>query len=331
MRGPWSRGAVTGVGSLPGTDNADAIRMVLGEHPLLPYLPELPARGPGADMIGRTAALLVDLAVEIVPSGWRLTARPGRELRRARDLLEADLDALQAAAGDHLGPLKVQLAGPWTLAAGVEVPAGHRVLTDPGAVRDLADSLAEGVRHHLDQLQQRLPHATIVGQLDEPGLPAVLAGAVPTASGYGTVRAVDPIRARDILTPVLAALPAGARIVHCCAEGAPVALLREAGATGLGLDLGQISHATTDSIGEAVDAGAALLLGVVPSQSLTDLAFEPVRDRLLAWWRQLGFSDNLLGEVVVPTPTCGLAGATPHYARQVMGVLAQVGRAIAEL
>ena len=137
MRGPWSRGAATGVGSLPGTDNADAIRMVLGEHPLLPYLPELPARGPGADMIGRTAALLVDLAVEIVPSGWRLTARPGRELRRARDLLEADLDALQTAAGDHVGPLKVQLAGPWTLAAGVEVPAGHRVLTDPGAVRDL--------------------------------------------------------------------------------------------------------------------------------------------------------------------------------------------------
>ena len=70
---------------------------MLGELPDLPHLPELPARGAGADMIGRAGALLVDLPVELVPSGWRLAAHAGRDLRRARDLLARDLDALEAA------------------------------------------------------------------------------------------------------------------------------------------------------------------------------------------------------------------------------------------
>ena len=66
----WPAGAATGVGSLPGTDVTEAAATVVGELPLLPHLPELPARGVGADMIGRTAALLVDLAVEVCrPAG----------------------------------------------------------------------------------------------------------------------------------------------------------------------------------------------------------------------------------------------------------------------
>ena len=73
----------------------EAIRLVFGELPDLPHLPELPARGAGADMIGRGGALLLDLPVEIVPSGWRLTARSGRDGREARDHLARDLDALE--------------------------------------------------------------------------------------------------------------------------------------------------------------------------------------------------------------------------------------------
>jgi hypothetical protein len=220
---PWAPGAATGIGSLPGTDAGEAATTVFGELAGLPHLPELPARGPGAGLLGRSAALLVDLPVEIVPSGWRLTARPGRDLRRARDLLAFDLDALERAADGWTGPLKVQAAGPWTLAAGVELPAGHRILTDAGAVRDLADSLAEGLRQHLDEVQRRVPGATLVLQLDEPSLPAVLAGALPTASGYGTVAAVEPAPAEQRLHDVLAVAAEGARVVHCCASDVPVA------------------------------------------------------------------------------------------------------------
>ena len=116
---PWPAGASTGVGSMPGTDPYDSLRVVLDECPDLPYLPELPARGPGADLVGRGAALLVDLAVDLQPSGWRLVDRPGRDLRRARDLLARDLDTAEELLAGYTGPLKVQATGPWTLAAGL--------------------------------------------------------------------------------------------------------------------------------------------------------------------------------------------------------------------
>ena len=77
MTYPWAPGAVTGIGSMPGTDPTDAAALVFGELPELPHLPELPARGPGADLIGRGAGFLLDLPVELVPSGWRLAAHPG--------------------------------------------------------------------------------------------------------------------------------------------------------------------------------------------------------------------------------------------------------------
>src|SRR3954453_3750782 len=130
---PWLPGAATGLGSLPGTDPAEAVRVVVGELPDLPHLPELPARGLGADIIGRSAALLLDLPVEVMPSGYRVTTRPGHEHRTAVDLIRRDIDALEEAverAGVRPKVVKVQAAGPWTLTAGIELPRGHRVLTD---------------------------------------------------------------------------------------------------------------------------------------------------------------------------------------------------------
>src|SRR5947209_13498372 len=99
---------------MPGTDVPEAARIVVGELPEFPHLPELPGRGVGADLIGRTAALLVDLAVEVVPSGYRVAAHPGHDHRRAVDLLRWDLDALEGVSAPVI---KTQVAGPWTLAA----------------------------------------------------------------------------------------------------------------------------------------------------------------------------------------------------------------------
>ena len=79
-------------------------------------------------------------------------------------------------------------AGPWTLAATLEKTRGDKVLSDHGARRDLTDSLAEGVRLHVAEVSRRIPGAQFVLQLDEPGLPAVLAGDVPTVSGFGRLR-----------------------------------------------------------------------------------------------------------------------------------------------
>ena len=87
----------TGIGSWPGTSARAAAEVVVGELHALPHLVELPARGVGADMIGRAGALLVDIAVDTVPRGYRLVPRPGAVTRRATSLLGEDIDALEEA------------------------------------------------------------------------------------------------------------------------------------------------------------------------------------------------------------------------------------------
>ena len=310
---PW--GPASGVGSLPGTDPVEALRIVLGELPGLPHLPELPERGPGADVIGRSAALLVDLAVDLTPAGWRLVPRPGIDLRRAHEFLARDFDALHAVADAYRGPLKVQAVGPWTLAAALERTRGDRAVVDPGARRDLAQSLAEGVAAHVAAVTGRVPGAEVVVQLDEPSVPAVLEGALPTISGFGKLAAVEAAVVEQELAAVIAAIPHPV-VVHCCATRSPIGLFRAAGADGVSFDAGLVQD--LEALGTAVEAGTHLLVGVVPGTDAPLPAPKATASRISALWNELGFPADRLAEAVTLTPACGLAGATPSYARAAM-------------
>ncbi|GAA0279017.1 methionine synthase [Actinomadura nitritigenes] len=311
---PWQAGTATGVGSYPGDDPAEALRIVLGELPELPHLPELPARGPGADLTGRTAGLLVDMPVRVEPSGWRFSDRPGRDTLRSLDHLARDLDVLEEVAGGHDGPFKIQVCGPWTLASTIELRNGDRALKDPGAVRDLVASLAEGVAAHVADVRRRLPSAQVVVQLDEPGLPAALAGTVPTASGFARLRAVEAPVAEDALRQVIDA--AGAYpVVHCCARNVPYALLRGAGAKAVSVDLSLVPRRDDDAVGETIDAGVGLFLGVVPGTDAALPSLQATAAPVKELWRRLGFPAAQLARQVVITPACGMAGASPRYVR----------------
>ncbi|MEV6372364.1 methionine synthase [Micromonospora musae] len=327
---PWPAGAATGIGSLPGTDIAEAQRIVLGELPDLPHLPELPARGPGAELIGRTAGLLVELPVELYAGRWRIAQRPGRELRRARDLMERDLDQLAEQADEYAGPVKLQAGGPFTLAAALELPIGGRMLRDPGAVRDLTGSLTEGLREHVAAVARRLPRASVLLQLDEPSLPAVLAGRVRTESGLGTYPAAEPEVVAGLLRSLIEAVGVPT-VVHCCAPEVPVELIRSTGAVGLALDLSLVTD--LDPLGEAIDAGLGLLAGAAPTRSPSTgraPTSAEVADRVRTLWDRLGFPRARLAEQVVVTPACGLAGASAEYARAVLKACHDAGRRLAE-
>ncbi|MFD4954415.1 methionine synthase [Streptomyces sp. NPDC058451] len=323
-------GAATGVGSMPGGDAREAVKTVTGTFEDFPFLPELPARGPGADMIGRTAGMLVELYARVEPSGWRLGDRPGRDTRRARSWLGEDLDALEEYTQGYEGALKVQAVGPWTLAAALELRNGEAALSDPGACRDLAGSLAEGLRLHLAEVHRRVPGARLVLQLDEPSLTAVLRGQVRSASGYRTHRAVDRQIVEAILRDVLGAHAEGPVVVHSCAPDVPLALLRRAGAAAVSLDVSLLTERDDEAIGEAVEAGTRLLAGVVPGTDgpLSDPAGSVMGVRTM--WRRLGLRPELLAEAVTVTPACGLAGASPAYARQALAHCVRAARSLAD-
>ncbi len=330
----WHVGAATGIGSLPGDSPAEAGRLIAGELPELPFMAELPDRGVGADMLGRAVGMLVDIWGDVVPSGWRVSRRPTRDTRRARDFLEWDLDAVTE---QYRGAawMKLQVCGPWTLAAGIEVPSGNRALIDDGAVDDLAASMLEGLKQHLAELGRRLPGTRFVVQIDEPSVPAVLAGVLPTASGFGTVRATSPTRVGQVLQLLTDSLPDVPTVVHCCHRDAPWRLFRAAGFQALSVDFAGMGTAAAqlDPIGEAVEAGVVLLAGLLPG-------IEPTSARptapttlydwaapLLGVWDRLGFPRHTLSGAVVPTPVCGLAAADAGWARTALKTCRELARA----
>jgi hypothetical protein len=73
-----------------------------------------------------------------------------------------------------------------------------------------------------------------------------------------------------------------------------------------------------DGIGTAVEAGTHLLVGVVPGTDSPLGAPKATASRLQGLWRELGFPADQLHTAVTLTPACGLAGATPAYARAAM-------------
>lgn len=329
MTQSWPAPAASGVGSMPGEDFAEAVRVVLGEVPELPHLPELPARGPAAGMVGRACATLVDLAVDLQPSGWRLTDRPGVDARRARRLLASDLDDLAEIADSAdsaypaAGPMKLQVTGPWTLAASLDTPRGGRVLADPGAVRDVVASLAEGVAAHVADLHRRLPDVRPVLQMDEPLLPAVLAGRLRRPSGLGRIAPVEESEARQGLAAVIgkAGVPTA---VHSCAPDVPLRLLADAGASAVAVDISLLAERQDEALAETLEQGVTLWWGAVPvsgpgagSRARGGGTSEVAGtvETVGALWRRLGLDRERLARQLVVTPACGLAGVSPQQAR----------------
>lgn len=326
------------MGSFPGTEPAEPVRIMAGENPALPSIPELPARGPGADMVGRALALLAQVAPEFAgettPSGWRLAGRTTdastTAMRRATSWLRQDWDT--AEDGYQGAPsCKVAIAGPWTLAASVELRNGHRMLFDPGAMRDLTTAYPAMAAAAATRLRTTWPAAVV--QIDEPWLPGVLAARIKTPSGLDFYRSVAAEDARRALTEAVAAVhnAGAAAILHCCAVPAPIALMRETGADAVSLDLtsqradGRGGH-HEEALGTLLESDCALVAGAVPWR-LGGGPAEPVAasvTRVTALLDRLGIPlDDAAPRLAVSTP-CGVAGASPDGARAVTQRVAHV-------
>ena len=322
----------TGIGSLPGEDFAESTRLVLGELTDLPFLPELPARGAIAGMTGRTLAMIDDLGFDLQPAGWRLTDAPGVDHRRAKSLLAQDLDVFEELSQGYGGPLKIQVAGPWTVAATTERPRGDRLLADVGARREVAEALALGLANHIADVRRRVPGAEVHVQVDEPALPAVMAGSIPTASGFHRHRSVDTPQAVALLEPLFEAI-AGAdahSIAHCCASEPPLGLFRSAGAEAVSLDVTHLPPAVYEPLGSLLDAGVPVYLGVIATTPVETIGDARLIDRVRRLLDMLGFGAEEVADQLVLTPACGLANASPAEVRGVMRTLSGAARGLSE-
>lgn len=287
---------VTAAGSLPGTDFRGALAAMAEALPDVTPLPELPERGVGSGIIGRALGLIEGLSFDLQPAGWRLTANPDAAHRRARAQWRHDLDDAEELLQGFDGVLKVAVAGPWTLAASVERPAGDKLLADFGARRELAQALAESVADLKADLARRLPAATIWLQVDEPSLVAVAEGAIRTASGFSRHRSVQPAELVAALHPL-----ADGALLHCCAPGAWLEVARRAGFAGVSVDAALVD---LDELARWCDERRRLVLGVVDTASGTPQGVDELVRRALSLLRDVQaerYDDLLLGTA------CGMA------------------------
>jgi hypothetical protein len=327
----------TALGDWPGTDPLEAAKAIRGElgSPHLPVLAELPGRGVGSDPVGRTASILADLHADVQPHGWRLVRHAGRDALRAESALATDLNVLADVAGaEERGAeqLQVRILGPLALMAGLYLPSGERVLADHGARRDVAQSLAAGVVPFLDRVARAVPGTRLTVQLDEPEAARVLAGLVPTASGYRTLRSVPGEEARLAWQEVVEAVRgAGAEavVVNLPAWEAPIGRVLAAGADAVSLPLADLSVPQWEELAGAVESGARLWLGALPAGAGRSSTRE-LAGRVLRPWRQLGLPLNALDAVRL-TPAGSLASLTPAQATAALTATVSLSDAVNQI
>jgi methionine synthase II (cobalamin-independent) len=91
---------------------------------------------------------------------------------------------------------------------------------------------------------------------------------------------------------------------------------------GLSVAHRRLSARDHDEAAEALEAGQTVALGVVPS---TDPEGRPtagqVTEGVVAWLEMLGLDPERLGDRLVLSPSCGLAGAGPEWAGRALSVL----------
>ncbi|MBO1750825.1 hypothetical protein J4G33_03315 [Actinotalea sp. BY-33] len=309
LLGPW-----------PGERVLEAQTTVLGELTAVPEgvrgLPsavQLPARGPWATSVARTAALLTDMPVEIGTHGWKLADRPGFDLERTSSLLREDLDALAIAGHGYQGPLVVSVRGPWTLSAILYLARGDRVLSDAGAARDVAASLADGLGGLMASLRTAVPGARPVLVVREPMLPDVLSGTLATFSGHGRLPAVPLDDAAAALREVVDAARAagvGEVVAHGGGRFASRALqaLARSGAESVGIAAGAVRGPQWEQVAALVEDGRRMWLGLPQDRWKRPAGPQQVADLITRPWTAVGLPARSLEDVVVHVETSGGLG-----------------------
>lgn len=302
--GPWPGTRVHEAQSMAFGELADVPEGVTG----LPATVQLPSRGPWAESVARTAALLSEMPVELGTHGWKLADRPGRDLERVQAQAREDLDTLAVVGHGHTGPLVLSVRGPWTLAAILYLARGDRVLSDHGAVRDLVDSLGEGIAGLLAQVRTALPGAEPVVVLREPMLPDVLGGTVADFSGRGRLWTIPAQDASTALASVVDAARAGGAtsvVAHGGARFASRALaaLAGSGADALGLSVVGVAGPQWEQVAALVETGRQMWFGLPQERHARRTDPAAVARTVAGPWTAVGLPAAGLADVVVHVET----------------------------
>ena len=293
-----------GLGELPGASIIAAADIVAGETGDLRQLPILPDRG--VDVVGLTTGILPGINVDAGPRSWVLSTRPQLRTRRIWDRVEADLDQCEQAWGTRIDAVKIQVAGPWTPSASIELSNGHRALTDTGALRDLTESLIAGIQEYSADVRARFDTEVYV-QLDEPLLAQVRDGSLPGTSQFDEIPSINDVDLGERLAGVIE--PAEVRYLNQTGYPPLWKVAQVAGVETCQVTLDTVRGSEQyDGMGHALAAGMRVGLGMTRAEDDRDprhLAVDVAR-----MWDELGLDRTLLTHAVDVHPRGGLANCT---------------------
>jgi methionine synthase II (cobalamin-independent) len=304
----------TGIGSMPGTEISAAIAIAIDESPTVLFLPELPERGPGGEMIGRTFGLLNSLdetlSIETTPSGWRVSRGENRIMRRAKSWYSEDLENFELLAQSATDSVKFQFAGPISLTSFIEPIAGERLVNDLGAVRDVAAGLLEVLKIEIANYKKLFPMADVIVQIDEPGLELALKGQLRRRSGRGFSEPVPT----DFVVSVLKRLAevideSGATSwIHSCATESPLVELGKAGFDVWAVPFSAINHESNfELIAAHWDKDGKIAIGVSSEILLKTSSDKGIISEVNSFAKRIGLPADEITNRLMVTPECGLA------------------------
>lgn len=311
-------GTVTGIGSLPHRDAADAAAFSLRLP--LPAIPTLPRRSPAEGMITQAMVGIRGITVGQYGSIAIDTQRIDPMAPVTTDLAHDAFGGFRtflAAADGRSGPVKWQFVGPVTL--------GMAMLRAGVPVHEAFETSVRAVRAHvqnlLDAVARALPGCVQIVFLDEPALGELMRPGFPIA----------PDTAIDLVSGALSAIePTAVAGLHVCADADIATHL----ASGPGVLSVPVRASLADAAGylmRFLEAGGWIAWGAVSTAGPIPTTVERPWRTLSALWCRLveqGADPVLLRQQAMITPECGLGLHSTAVSDHVHRLAIELGRRV---
>lgn len=307
---------VTSMGSLPHTNAAEAVELVLALHPALPAAPQLSAHDARESMLGQVASALDGVEGEF--GGALIVDDP--DLVRVNEVeptgagwtgVDAFIDAI---AGRH-APVKIQVAGPVTTALAL-MRAGLDQASAIALASHATSHLAERLAH---RVTRAAPGSPVVAFLDEPGLTGLMRSDFPVP--------VETVV--DVLAEGLAAFGEADTGVHCCGP-TDWHVISAAGPSVLSLPVEPLGD-SAPAVAAHLEQGGWVAWGAVPTHRPIGTNPDPQWRALVELWCELtqnGCDPVRLRRQSLITPACGLAGHGESQAERVLELTTRIGERV---
>lgn len=325
----------TGIGSLPFTDAAQAARFVLDAELSIPFWPQLPQRDSRELMIPQYSESLpcasfdldkndvtcsLDQKAENLGEFYEKFLAEDSELFPISSDYATGLYAFEKAAGKRTWPnAKIQTTGPLTFTQGISDTEGNPIYNDP----DLKDAAVKLLVRKTQWQVQRFAgfsDGPLIAFLDEPILAAY------GSSAYVGISEQD---VHDILRePIEAIRTEGAvSAIHVCGNSDWGVVIRS-GIDILNFDAYEYGYSVAlfaEDVKALLDRGGNIAWGIVPtSEAVRDETADTLAKRLADSFKPLvskGFSESLLEERCLLTPSCGAGSLSIDDTRRVFDLL----------